>query len=243
MSPLPWVPVAPVPPAYSSALFYKHLRLLSAPSPCGTLCMSALESGEPANAYAARVYGVRVPVGGFRSVWRNSETGRSRSAGCGRTGVARDGRRWIGLAAICPPPPYAPPKQQQEDHRRKGYGGQMSCHAPNPQDFTIRNGDPGGQVLSSADFDARQPGQVRTGPARPVPEGREQNPPRNTPQAGDRDAGGAPPAAETGPEDRAGRKSGKRGRPRTDGAIRVTDRQDECTCLRGPCRLPGTPLR
>ena len=43
--------------------------------------------------------------------------------------------------------------------------------------------------------------------------------------------------------DKAGCKSGKRGRPRTDGEIRVMDRPDECTCSRGPCRLLGTPRR
>ena len=62
--------------------------------------------------------------------------------------------------------------------------GQISCHAPNPRDFTIQNGETRGQVFSPAHSNARQPWQVRTGPAGPVPEGRERNPPRETPQAG-----------------------------------------------------------
>ena len=58
--------------------------------------------------------------------------------------------------------------------------GQISCHALNPQGFTLHNG-----------------------------EGRERNPPRETPQAGDCDPGGTPPPAETGPEDRPGPQRGE----------------------------------
>jgi hypothetical protein len=116
-----------------------------------------------------------------------------------------------------------PPKQQQEDHRRKGHGGRPALGRPLVE-LDDRQEKAENEILR-----AKLPKRVTVTPAerrRLLKLGRKIGPAIKhlitivTYRTFLRWLAG----------DKAGRKSGKRGRPRTDGGIRVMDRLDECTC-------------